>query len=109
MTSIPEYLFSVQPSPRADWRGSLGLSTTLDLDLGNYYWEPAAPTRREGDVAPAILRNFALILCWGIAACSLNVNRDAALLRDRSFHTRDERQLEDAGVEPAAKEAVDGP
>jgi len=65
----PEYLFCVQPSPRADWRDSLDLGTNLDLCVGNYYWEPAppqmAPTRREGDVAPAILRNFALILCAG--------------------------------------------
>ncbi|HKF29289.1 MAG TPA: MFS transporter [Candidatus Binataceae bacterium] len=61
----------------------------------------------QGQVAPAILRNFALIYAPVIATCSLI---SIALLLfydiDRSTHEMNVERLEEAGIEPVAKEAA---
>jgi hypothetical protein len=63
----------------------------------------------QGEVAPAILRNFALIYAPVIATCSLT---SIALLLfydiDRSRHEMNVERLEDAGIKPAPKEAASG-
>jgi glycoside/pentoside/hexuronide:cation symporter, GPH family len=63
-----------------------------------------------GHVAPTILRNFALIYAPVIATCSLI---SIALLLfydiDRSTHEMNVECLEDAGIEPVAKEAASAP
>jgi glycoside/pentoside/hexuronide:cation symporter, GPH family len=60
----------------------------------------------QGQVAPAILRNFALIYAPVIATCSLI---SIALLLfydiDRSTHERNVERLEDVGIESVAKAA----
>jgi hypothetical protein len=61
----------------------------------------------QGQVAPAILRNFALIYAPVIASCSLI---SIALLLfydiDRSTHERNVERLEDVGIERVGKEAA---
>jgi len=61
----------------------------------------------QGQVAPAILRNLALIYAPAIASCSLI---SIALLLfydiDRSIHERNLERLEDVGIERVAKKAA---